>query len=91
MSPTLKDRTIPNLNTYLRNSKYFQNQMENLINNKFLQSKLTSTSIIFILFLSIIVFIPVFFTKDFIVDTVIYDVAKNNILYRLYKILCQEQ
>ena len=52
--------------------------------NKFLQRKLTSTSIIFIMFLSIIVFIPVFFTKDFIVDTVIYDMSKNNILYLAY-------
>ena len=39
MSPTLKDRTIPNLNTYLRNSKYFQQQMDNLLTNKFLQDK----------------------------------------------------
>ena len=39
MSPTLKDRTIPNLNTYLRNSKYFQQQMDNLLTNKLLQDK----------------------------------------------------
>ena len=40
MSPTLKDRTWPNLNIYLRKSKYFQSQIEALKNNKLLQEKL---------------------------------------------------
>ena len=40
MSPTLKDRTWPNLNIYLRKSKYFQSQIETLKNNKLLQEKL---------------------------------------------------
>ena len=40
MSPTLKDRTMPNLNIYLRKSKYFQSQIEALKNNKLLQEKL---------------------------------------------------
>ena len=52
--------------------------------SKILQRKLTSSSIIFILILSIIVFIPVFFSKEFIVDTLIYDTSKNNILYLAY-------
>lgn len=39
MSPTLKDRTVPNLNLYLRNSKYFKKQIDNLMTNNLLQSK----------------------------------------------------
>ena len=52
--------------------------------SKFLQKKLTFSSITFILLLSVIVFIPVYFAKDVIIDTVIYDTNRNNILYLAY-------
>ena len=52
--------------------------------NKSLQSRLTYSSVMFVVSISIIIFIPVFFTKDFIVDTVIYDRNTNNILYLAY-------
>ena len=51
---------------------------------KFLQKKLTFSSIIFILLLSVIVFIPLYFAEDIIIDTVIYDTNRNNILYLAY-------
>ena len=52
--------------------------------SKFLQKKLTSSSIVFISALSIVVFIPVFYAKDFIINTVIYDPSNNNNLYLAY-------
>lgn len=52
--------------------------------SKFLQKKLTFSSITFILLLSVIVFIPLYFAKDVIIDTVIYDTNRNNILYLAY-------
>ena len=37
MSPTLKDRTWPNLNIYLRNSEFFQSQIDEIKNNEMLK------------------------------------------------------